>query len=46
MGGLGCLAKVNPDLVVRDDDGKPYTVRYDAVKCDVAQRVPQRTSQG
>jgi trimeric autotransporter adhesin len=23
--------KVNPDLVVRDADGKPYTVRYDAV---------------
>jgi hypothetical protein len=25
------VAKVNPDLVVRDKDGKPYTVRYDAV---------------
>lgn len=25
------LAKINPDLVVRDADGKPYTVRYDAV---------------
>jgi trimeric autotransporter adhesin len=25
------VAKVNPDLVVRDADGKPYTVRYDAV---------------
>jgi len=23
--------KVNPDLVVRDKEGKPYTVRYDAV---------------
>ena len=23
--------KVNPDLVVRDADGKPYTVRYEAV---------------
>ena len=23
--------KVNPDLVVRDEQGKPYTVRYDAV---------------
>ena len=22
---------MNPDLVVRDKDGKPYTVRYDAV---------------
>jgi len=25
------VAKVNPDLVVRDADGKIYTVRYDAV---------------
>jgi hypothetical protein len=25
------VAKVNPDLVVRDSEGKPYTVRYDAV---------------
>ena len=25
------VAKVNPDLVVRDEDGKPYTVRYEAV---------------
>ena len=25
------MAKVNPDLVVRDKDGKIYTVRYDAV---------------
>jgi hypothetical protein len=25
------LAAVSPDLVVRDDQGKPYTVRYDAV---------------
>jgi hypothetical protein len=23
--------KVNPDLVIRDDQGKPYTVRYEAV---------------
>jgi len=22
---------VNPDLVARDEEGKPYTVRYDAV---------------
>jgi len=32
---LGLVAedveKVNPDLVVRDKEGKPYTVRYDAV---------------
>ena len=25
------VEKTNPDLVVRDADGKPYTVRYDAV---------------
>jgi hypothetical protein len=25
------VAKVNPDLVARDDQGRPYTVRYDAV---------------
>src|SRR5205823_14442952 len=25
------VEKINPDLVARDRDGKPYTVRYDAV---------------
>jgi uncharacterized coiled-coil protein SlyX len=25
------VAKVNPDLVARDDQGKPFTVRYDEV---------------
>jgi len=25
------VAKVNPDLVVRDKEGKPYSVRYDSV---------------
>ena len=25
------VAKVNPDLVVRDDDGQIYSVRYDAI---------------
>lgn len=25
------VEKVNPDLIVRDADGKPYSVRYDAV---------------
>ena len=25
------VAKVNPDLVVRDEQGRPYTVRYEAV---------------
>ena len=26
------VARVNPDLVVRDENGDVYTVRYDAVK--------------
>jgi hypothetical protein len=25
------VEKVNPDLVARDRDGKPYTVRYDQI---------------
>jgi septal ring factor EnvC (AmiA/AmiB activator) len=25
------VEKVSPDLVARDDEGKPYSVRYDAV---------------
>jgi trimeric autotransporter adhesin len=25
------VAEVNPDLVIYDEDGKPYTVRYEAV---------------
>jgi len=25
------VEKVNPALVARDDDGKPYSVRYEAV---------------
>jgi trimeric autotransporter adhesin len=25
------VAKIDPDLVARDDQGKPYTVRYEAV---------------
>ena len=25
------VEKVNPDLIVRDEEGKPYTVRYEAV---------------
>ena len=31
--GLGAeqVEKVNPDLVARDDQGKPYSVRYEAV---------------
>src|SRR5437667_10817621 len=29
------VEKVNPDLVVRDPEGKPYTVPYDAVNAMV-----------
>jgi Chaperone of endosialidase len=36
------VAEVNPDLVVRDKNGELYTVRYDAVKRNVAERVPKR----
>ena len=25
------VEKVNPDLIVRDNEGKPYSVRYDQV---------------
>ena len=25
------VEKINPDLLARDNEGKPYTVRYDAV---------------
>ena len=39
------VEKVNPDLVVRDKEGKPYSVRYEAGERDVAQRVPQRAPQ-
>ena len=28
------VEKVNSDLITRDEDGQPTTVRYDAVKCD------------
>ena len=44
--GFGLIAedveKINPDLVVRYNERKPYSVRYDAVKRDATQRVPQR----
>ena len=30
------VEEVNPDLVVRDKEGKPYSVRYDAGERDVA----------
>jgi hypothetical protein len=29
------VEKVNPDLVVRDKEGTPYSVRYDAVNATI-----------
>ena len=29
------VEKVNPDLVVQDQEGKPNSVRYEAGECDV-----------
>ena len=40
------VAKVDPDLVARDESGQPYTVRYEAVNAMLLNRVPQRASQG
>lgn len=34
------VAKVDPALVTRDRDGKPFTVRYDAVNAMLLKRVP------
>ena len=39
------VEKVNPDLVVRDKEGKPYTRALRPSERDVAQRVPQRAPQ-
>ena len=39
------VEKVNPDLVVRDKEGKPYTRALRSGERDVAQRVSQRASQ-
>ena len=39
------VEKVNRDLVVRDKDGKPYSVRYEAGERDVVKRVSQSTSE-
>ena len=39
------VEKVNPDLVVRDEEGKPIHCPLRSGERDVAQRVPQRASQ-
>ena len=38
--------KVNPDLVVRDDEGQALHRALRSSERDVAQRVPQRAPQG
>ena len=44
------VAAVNPDLVVRDEKGEVYTVRYDAVNAmllnEFSQRAPQSAGAG
>jgi trimeric autotransporter adhesin len=40
------VEKVNRDLVVRDKEGKPYSVRYDQVNAMLLNKVSQGTSQG
>ncbi len=39
------VEKVMPDLVVHDEEGKPFTVRYDAVERDALERVPEGAPQ-
>jgi hypothetical protein len=35
------VAKVNSDLAARDEDGKPYTVRYEAVNAMLLNEFPK-----
>ena len=35
------VEKVNPDLVARDQEGKPYTVRYEAVNAMLLNEFPK-----
>ena len=39
------VAEVNPDLVVRDAEGRVNTVRYEQNQRHVAERVPQRAQE-
>ena len=39
------VEKVNPDLVARDDEGKPYTVRYEAVNAMLLNEFSKNTAQ-
>jgi hypothetical protein len=40
------VAKVNPDLVARDAEGKPYTVRYEAVNAMLLNEFPKEHHKG
>ncbi|HEU0209631.1 MAG TPA: tail fiber domain-containing protein [Candidatus Udaeobacter sp.] len=40
------VATVNPDLVTRDEQGKPYTVRYDAVNAMLLNEFLKKHRQG
>ena len=40
------VAEVNPDLVTRDEQGKPYTVRYDAVNAMLLNEFLKKHRQG
>ena len=40
------VAKVDPDLVAKDDEGKPYTVRYEAVNANVTERIFEGAQEG
>ena len=40
------VAQVSPELITRDEEGKPQTVRYEAVNAMLLDRVPQGAPQG
>ena len=40
------VEKVNPDLVARDDHGKPFMVRYEAVNAMLLNEFLKRAPQG
>jgi Chaperone of endosialidase len=40
------VAKVDPNLVVREENGQPYTVRYDAVNAMLLNEFPEGASEG
>jgi len=40
------VAEVNPGLIVRDKEGKPYSVRYDQVNAMLLNEFSQRAQDG